>query len=75
MNCHACRAEMCTEGLLSKLRCAECRQGDECFLDQGRLYTLNFNHLEKAEGYGAGVSSDLLTPQKMMINPRRFSGR
>jgi prophage antirepressor-like protein len=26
MNCHACRAEMCTEGLLSKLRCAECRQ-------------------------------------------------
>jgi hypothetical protein len=26
MNCHACRAKMCTEGLLSKLRCAECRQ-------------------------------------------------
>jgi hypothetical protein len=26
MNCRACRAEMCTEGLLSKLRCAECRQ-------------------------------------------------
>jgi hypothetical protein len=26
MNCHACRAEMCTERLLSQARCAECRQ-------------------------------------------------
>ncbi len=26
MNCRECRAEMCTDGLLSKLRCAECRQ-------------------------------------------------
>jgi len=25
-NCRECRAEMCTDGLLSKLRCAECRQ-------------------------------------------------
>ena len=25
-NCRDCRAEMCTDGLLSKLRCAECRQ-------------------------------------------------
>lgn len=26
MNCDQCRAEMSTDGLLSKLRCAECRQ-------------------------------------------------
>ena len=26
MNCRACRAAMCTDGLLSELRCAECRQ-------------------------------------------------
>ncbi len=26
MNCRECRAEMCTDELLSKLRCAECRQ-------------------------------------------------
>jgi hypothetical protein len=26
VNCRECRAEMCTDGLLSKLRCADCRQ-------------------------------------------------
>ena len=26
MNCRACRAAMCTDGPLSQLRCAECRQ-------------------------------------------------
>jgi hypothetical protein len=26
VNCEQCRAEMSTEGLLSRLRCAECRQ-------------------------------------------------
>ncbi len=26
MNCDSCRARMCTDGLLSKVRCAECRQ-------------------------------------------------
>jgi hypothetical protein len=26
VNCDICRARMCTDGLLSKLRCAECRQ-------------------------------------------------
>src|ERR1700726_4478599 len=26
VNCDRCRAQMCTEGLLSNLRCAECRQ-------------------------------------------------
>jgi hypothetical protein len=26
VNCRDCRAAMCTEGLLSKLRCADCRQ-------------------------------------------------
>ena len=26
MTCRECRAEMCTDGLLSQLRCAECRQ-------------------------------------------------
>ena len=26
VSCHECRAEMCTDGLLSQLRCAECRQ-------------------------------------------------
>jgi hypothetical protein len=26
VNCRQCRAGMCTDGLLSELRCAECRQ-------------------------------------------------
>jgi len=26
VNCETCRARMCTDGLLSKVRCAECRQ-------------------------------------------------
>ena len=26
VNCDRCRAQMCTDGLLSNLRCAECRQ-------------------------------------------------
>jgi len=26
VNCDICRARMCTDGVLSKLRCAECRQ-------------------------------------------------
>ena len=26
MTCNSCRARMCTDGVLSKLRCAECRQ-------------------------------------------------
>ena len=26
MTCRECRAKMCTDGLLSRLRCAECRQ-------------------------------------------------
>jgi hypothetical protein len=26
VNCEICRARMCTDGLLSKVRCAECRQ-------------------------------------------------
>jgi hypothetical protein len=26
VNCRECRGEMCTDGLLSKLRCADCRQ-------------------------------------------------
>jgi hypothetical protein len=32
LNCRSCRDQMCTDGLLSELRCAHCRQiRFECF--------------------------------------------
>jgi len=36
VNCDSCRAQMSTETLLSKLRCAECRQiSHDHFIDVG----------------------------------------